>query len=79
MILADVAGVTVGMVVDRVVDVLAFAPGEIHPLPTSLSVRVRTELLRGLGQHGERLVVVLDLDAILTHDELGILRGVGPG
>ena len=79
VILADVAGVIVGVVVDRVVDVLAFAPGEIQPLPSGLSVRVRTEFVRGLGQRGERLVVVLDLDAILTDDEVGILRGAGAG
>jgi purine-binding chemotaxis protein CheW len=79
VILAEVVGVMVGVVVDRVVDVLAFEPGEIHPPPSGLSVRVRTEFVRGLGQWSERLVVVLDLDSILTHDEIGILRGAGAG
>ena len=77
VIVTEVASVTVGVVVDRVVDVLAFGPGEVHPPPSGLAVRVRTEFVRGLGQSGERLVVILDLDAILTDDELGILRRVG--
>lgn len=79
VILTEVVGVTVGVVVDRVVDVLAFGPGEIHPPPSGLSVRVQAEFVRGLGQWNERLVVALDLDAILTHDEVGILRSAGPG
>jgi chemotaxis signal transduction protein len=40
-------------------------------------VRVRTEFIRGLGQSLDRLVVILDLDSILTDDELGILRRAG--
>jgi purine-binding chemotaxis protein CheW len=79
VIVTEVAGVAVGVVVDRVVDVLAFGPGEIHPPPTGLSVRVRTEFVQGLGQSQDRLVVVLDLDAVLTDDEVGILRSAGAG
>jgi purine-binding chemotaxis protein CheW len=79
VVVTEVVGVTVGVVVDRVVDVLTFAPGEIHPPPSGLSVRVRTEFVHALGQSHDRLVVLLDLDAILTNDEVGILRAAGAG
>jgi len=77
VLVTEVASVPVGVVVDRVVDVLAFGPGEVHSPPSGLSVRVRTEFIRGLGQSLDRLVVILDLDSILTDDELGILRRAG--
>lgn len=79
VIVTEVVGVTVGVVVDRVVDVLAFGPGELHPPPTGLLVRVRTEFVRALAQRDDRLVVVLDLDAVLTSEEMGILRSAGAG
>jgi purine-binding chemotaxis protein CheW len=77
VVVTEVVGVTVGVVVDRVVDVVAFGSGDIHPPPSGLSVRVRTEFVRALGQSPERLVVILDLDAILTNEEVGILRSAG--
>lgn len=74
IIVTDVAGTTVGLVVDSVVDVVGIADGDVQPPPANLNAKVRVDFVDGLAQADGRLLVLLDLDKILTDDEIGVLR-----
>lgn len=65
----------VGIVVDGVSEVLRITSDEIEP-PTSISGSVSIDFLRGVGKSDDRLIVLLDLDKVLTSDEAEALRRV---
>ena len=63
---------TIGMVVDSVSDVVTLTPDQIKPAP-DLGAGVSGEYLQGLGTVGERMLILLDIDRVLSSDELGLL------
>jgi purine-binding chemotaxis protein CheW len=54
-----------GLLVDRVSDVLDFAPGDVQPAPT-LGLGGGSRFVRGLIRHQERFLLVLDLDRVFA-------------
>jgi purine-binding chemotaxis protein CheW len=54
-----------GLLVDRVSDVLDFAPGDIQPAPT-LGLGGGSKFVRGLIRHQDRFLLVLDLDRVFA-------------
>ncbi len=54
-----------GLLVDRVSDVLDFAPGDIQPAPT-LGLGGGSRFVRGLIRHQDRFLMVLDLDRVFA-------------
>lgn len=54
-----------GLLVDRVSDVLDFAPGDIQPAPT-LGLGGGSKFVRGMIRHQERFLLVLDLDRVFS-------------
>jgi purine-binding chemotaxis protein CheW len=69
IIVVTVGTKVVGLVVDSVSDVIAIASADIEP-PPSLTGSHDTPVY-GLAHVGERLVVLLDLDATLGPEEAG--------
>jgi len=63
---ASASGV-VGLLADRVSEVVELAQADIQP-PPSFGTRARTEFLKGVGRAGERFVLLLDVDALLTEE-----------
>jgi purine-binding chemotaxis protein CheW len=73
-VVTEAAGLPVGLIVDRVVDVLTLAEGEIDPPPPRLRADLRPEFVAGLAKVEGGLLVLLELDRILTDEEIGVLR-----
>ncbi len=65
-----------GLLVDRVYDVLEFAPEEVQPAP-QLGLGRSTPFVRGLIRHQEGFLLVLDVDRVFT--ALGSLSAGGSG
>src|SRR5271155_3726207 len=63
-----------GLLVDRVSDVLEFAPEEVQAAP-QLGLGKATPFVRGLIRHQEAFLLVLDVDRIFS--TLGSLNGEG--
>jgi len=59
----------VGLVTDTVSQVIDLPMESIEP-PPALGTRARTEFLHGLGKHGERFVLILDVDRLLDDEEV---------
>mgnify|MGYP005849259477 CR=1 FL=1 len=68
IIVVDIAGHTVGIVVDEVTEVLRIPAENVEPPPSIIS-GVTAEYLKGVGKVGDRLLVLLDLRRILSSSE----------
>jgi purine-binding chemotaxis protein CheW len=77
----------IGFLVDEIKEILSLEPGEIRPSP-SLFRGFRTEYLTGLGKKGDRIIILLNIDNLLTSEEKILLqesrelleeKGAGPG
>lgn len=67
IIVVEVEGVTVGMIVDSVSEVLRLPTNNIEPPPAMVSVDAA--YLRGVGKLDEQLIILLDLNKVLEKDE----------
>jgi purine-binding chemotaxis protein CheW len=70
IIIVEVKERMIGMIVDSVSDVVSIPVRSIQDTP-HFSSKIETDFIMGIGQVDERLVIILDVDRILTTDELG--------
>ena len=68
VIVVDVEGRLVGMVVDAASQVVRIPADQIDP-PPPIAGGLSTEYIKGVGKLEERLVILLDIDRILTREE----------
>ena len=68
VIVVDVGTKSIGMVVDSVSHVIRIAQSEIEP-PPPLIGGLSGEYIRGVGKMGEKLIILVNIDKILTADE----------
>lgn len=61
-----------GIVVDAVNEVLEIPAAEIEP-PPEFGTRIRNDFIKGMGKIEGRFVVVLDLDRVLSINEVAVL------
>ena len=61
-----------GVVVDAVSAVADIADADIEP-PPSFGTRLRSEFITGMGKIGEKFVILLDVNRVLSIDELSTL------
>jgi len=69
IIVVQVHGIQLGVVVDKVSEVLSIADGDIEPTP-SFGVDVSTEYLLGLAKGDGKVRLLLDIDRVLTESEV---------
>jgi purine-binding chemotaxis protein CheW len=67
-----------GGVADSVHEVIELEPGEIDP-PPRIAMRWRTEFIRGMGRRGEDFIIVLDIDAVFSSEELAVAEETARG
>ena len=72
VIVLNINGHTIGVVVDSVSDVVTLTPDQIKPAP-DLGAGVSGEYLQGLGTVGERMLILLDIDKLLSSEDMGLL------
>jgi len=65
IVVVRVQGQVMGFIVDAVSDVLTVTGAEIQPTP-DLHGQVDTTFLTGLAKAGEKLIILLDIDKVLT-------------
>lgn len=67
--------IVLGLVVDEVCEVLDIPGTQIEPPPT-FGQEVDTGFIRGIGKVAEKVIMLLDVDLILSGEEAKILGGV---
>ena len=63
-----------GIVVDGVSEVLRLSDEQIEPPPPAVS-NIGREYIKGVGKLEKRLLILLDIDRILTSDEHAVIDG----
>lgn len=58
-----------GALADSVQEVLDLGPDHIEPAP-KIGTRLNTEFIKGMGRQNDQFVIILDIDKVLTSDEL---------
>ncbi|MDD5347189.1 MAG: chemotaxis protein CheW [Candidatus Omnitrophica bacterium] len=70
IIVVEVGENTVGMIVDSVSEVLRLSNDCVEDVPSLVETEVPEHYIRGVGKLKDRLLVLLDLNKILTPEEV---------
>ena len=72
VIILNIASRVMGMVVDSVSDVITLTAEQIKPAPAMGSV-LDTDYLIGLGTLDDRMLILVDIDKLMTSAEMGLI------
>nr|WP_298414428.1 chemotaxis protein CheW [uncultured Halomonas sp.] len=72
VIVVNVGDRVVGIVVDGVSDVMTLTPDQIKPAP-EFGVTMSSDYLSGLGSLEDRMLVLVDIDKLLTSEEMALV------
>ena len=64
--------VTMALIVDAVSEVLDIRPDQIEDSP-SFGENVNTDYILGMGKCGDKVVMLLDIDWVLSREEISIV------
>ena len=64
----------IGIMVDAVSEVLDIPPAEIEP-PPAFGTNIRTDFIFGMGKVAGKFVILLNIDKVLSVDEIALLTG----
>ena len=69
IVVVEVGENVLGLIVDEVPEVLRIAENNIEPAPEVFESRVHSDFIRGVGKCEQRLIILLDVNKILSRDE----------
>jgi purine-binding chemotaxis protein CheW len=72
VIVLNIGGRVVGMVVDSVSDVITLTAQQIKPAP-EMGSSLDTDYLIGLGTLEERMLILVDIDKLMSSDEMDLI------
>ncbi|WP_416885128.1 chemotaxis protein CheW [Marinospirillum sp.] len=75
MIILNLGARVVGMVVDGVSDVVALDAEQIRPAP-EFGAALDTQYIKGLVSMEDRMVIVVDIERLMTSQEMGLVDAV---
>ena len=78
VIILSVARRVVGIVVDAVSDVITLAPQQMRPAPEFGSA-LDTRFITGLGTVGERMLILADIERLMTSADMQLVDSTGGG
>jgi purine-binding chemotaxis protein CheW len=73
VIVVNIGARIVGIVVDRVSDVMALTPEQIKPAP-EFGVSLPVDYIQGLGDLGERMLVLVNIEKLLSSQEMALVE-----
>jgi purine-binding chemotaxis protein CheW len=65
--------IQMGALADSVQEVVDVDPNQIGPAPT-LGTKLNTEFIKGMAKRGEDFLIILDIDKVLSTDELSHVK-----
>ena len=72
VIILNLESRVVGIVVDSVSDVLTLQPDQVKPAP-EFSSTMHTQFITGLGTVGERMLILLDIEKLMTAADMALM------
>lgn len=67
--------VVLGAMADSVQEVLDLEPDQIEPVPR-IGTKLDTTFISGMGKHNDRFIIILEIDRILSNDEVASLNDI---
>jgi len=65
----DGEATVLGGIADSVHEVIELEPGSINP-PPRIAMRWRTDFIQGMGKRGDDFIIILDVNAVFSSEEL---------
>lgn len=75
VIVLNIKNHVIGMVVDSVSDVVTLAEEQLRPAP-DMGTTADGDYITGLGTVGERMLIVLDIDRLMSSEQLGLITNM---
>ncbi|WP_305821119.1 chemotaxis protein CheW [Massilia brevitalea] len=75
VIILNIQDRVVGMVVDSVSDVISLTADQIKPAP-DMGGALNTDYLIGLGTVDERMIILVDIDRLMSSEEMGVIDSI---
>ena len=75
VIILNIGGRVMGMVVDSVSDVITLSPEQVKPAP-EMGTAFNTDYLIGLGTLDERMLILIDIDKLMSSSEMGLIEKI---
>ncbi|WP_409269230.1 chemotaxis protein CheW [Massilia sp. BHUDP2] len=75
VIVLNIRNHVIGMVVDSVSDVVTLMDEQMRPAP-DMGATTDGDTILGLGTVGERMLIVLDIDKLMSSEQLGLITNV---
>ena len=75
VIILNINGRVVGMVVDSVSDVITLSPDQVKPAP-EMGTALNTDYLIGLGTIDQRMLILTDIDKLMSSAEMGLIENI---
>ncbi len=76
IVVVNVNDYSVGLVVDKVSEVITIPANEIEPPPAT--GRQRKHYIAGMGKIGQQVKILLDIEALLEDEELNEMEEINP-
>lgn len=71
VIILNIGARLMGMVVDSVSDVITLSAGQIKPAP-ELGASLESDYLIGLGALEQRMLILVDIETLMSGDDMGL-------
>ena len=69
----DGESAVLGGIADSVHEVIELEPGQINPPPT-IAMRWRSEFIQGMGKRGDEFIILLDINAVFSANDLTAIQ-----
>jgi purine-binding chemotaxis protein CheW len=79
VIVLNVKGRVVGAVVDSVSDVMQLSDQVIQPAPEMSASVIDTSYITGIANVSERLLILMDIEALMSSAEMGLINSISVG
>ncbi|MCK5659837.1 MAG: chemotaxis protein CheW [Methanosarcinales archaeon] len=77
IIVVEIGETVVGMIVDSVSEVMRLPAANVEPAPEMISAKINADYLKGVGKIDERLLILLDLERVLSEEEMAHVSAIG--
>lgn len=69
IVVVDIAGSTIGLIVDQVSQVVKLTPDQVSPTPETVR-NSGSDCFSGIGRAGDKLIILLDVEKMFSAGEL---------
>ena len=65
------------MIVDSVSEVIRLPMKNVEPAPEMVTTKIHADYLKGVGKIDDRLLILLDLEKVLSEEEMSHVSDIG--